>query len=170
MHERTLYLGCDSSEHRPGDKCVLESWFEGTPYGIIFEDDGDTGYFYAAHEAQGIFDALHIYNVHDIADRDIPSTISLLWDETFDLAALEINGYGGGPHEIHTDNPLKKPLLERPCNTLYGFHGERIHAVFDFIARAGHCRNAFPAAWGDWLRESNRLLDDALLARLLTLH
>lgn len=138
MHERTFYLGCDSSEHRSGDKCVLESWFEGTPYGIIFEDDDDTGYFYAAHEAQGILDALHIYNVHDIADRDIPSTISLLWDETFDLAALEINGY--------------------------------IHGVFDFIARAGYCRNAFPAAWGDWLRESNRLLDDALLARLLTLH
>jgi len=131
MHERTLYLGCDSIEHRPGNKCVLESWFEETPYGIIFEDDGNTGYFYAAHTEQGILDALHIYNVEDVTDRDLPSTVSLLWDETFDLAALEINGY--------------------------------IHAVFDFIAHAGYCRNAFPAAYGDWLREPNRLLDDALL-------
>ena len=36
---------------------------------------------------------MHIYNVEDVTDRDTPSTISLLWDETFDLAALEINGY-----------------------------------------------------------------------------
>ena len=138
MHEKTLYLGCDSIEHRPGNKCVLESWFEETPYGIVFEDDGNTGYFYAAHTEQGILDALHIYNVKDVTGRDTPSTISLLWDETFDLAALEINGY--------------------------------IQAVFDFIAHAGYCRNAFPAAYGDWLREPNRLLDDALLTRLLTLH
>ena len=131
MHERTLYLGCDSIEHRPGNKCVLESWFEETPYGIVFEDDGNTGYFYAAHTEQGILDALHIYNVKDVTDRDTPSTISLLWDETFDLAALEINGY--------------------------------IHAVFDFIAHAGYCRNAFPEAdvffpdvdWRLW-REAER--------------
>ena len=60
MHERALYLGSNSSEHCPGNKCVLDSWFEETPYGIFFEDDGDTGYFYAAHAEQGILDALHI--------------------------------------------------------------------------------------------------------------
>lgn len=124
MHERTLYLGCDSIEHRPGDKCVLESWFEGTPYGIIFEDDGDTGYFYAAHEAQGIFDALHIYNVHDIADRDIPSTISLLWDETFDLAALEINGYGGAPMKSIQTTRLKSPFWSGHATHCMDFMGK----------------------------------------------
>ena len=66
MYERTLYLGCDSIEHHPGNKCVLESWFEETPYGIVFENDGDTGYFYAAHAEQGILDALHIYNIKDV--------------------------------------------------------------------------------------------------------
>ena len=116
MHERTLYLGCDSIEHCPGNKYVLESWFEETPYGIVFENDGNTGYFYAAHTEQGILDALHIYNVKDVTDRDLPSTVSLLWDETFDLAALEINSY--------------------------------IHAIFDFIAHAGYCRNAFPKTYG----------------------
>jgi hypothetical protein len=37
--------------------------FEGTGFGVIFEDDGETGYLYATDESQDeIFDALHLYN------------------------------------------------------------------------------------------------------------
>ena len=37
--------------------------FEGTGFGVVFEDDGETGYIYATNDkADKIFDALHLYN------------------------------------------------------------------------------------------------------------
>ena len=135
MTQKTLYLGREPEQFTPGQELVLESFFEQSPYGVVFEDDCGTGYFYAVHQEEGILDALHIYNVEDVADRHIPSEISILWSEALGLAALDINGY--------------------------------IHAVFDFAAHAGYCRNAFPEADGDWLREPNRLLSDELLDQLL---
>ena len=114
MTQKTLYLGREPEQFTPGQELVLESFFEQSPYGVVFEDDCGTGYFYAVHQEEGILDALHIYNVDDVADRHIPSEISILWSEDLGLAALDINGY--------------------------------IHAVFDFAAHAGYCRNAFPEA------------------------
>ncbi len=40
--------------------------FEGSGFGVVFEDDGETGYFYATDEKHAtIFDALHLYNPRD---------------------------------------------------------------------------------------------------------
>jgi hypothetical protein len=37
--------------------------FAGSGFGVVFEDDGETGYLYATNEqATEIFDALHLYN------------------------------------------------------------------------------------------------------------
>ena len=59
---------------------------------VVFEDDGDTGYFYAASQ-DGILDALHIYNVEDVSDKHIPNHVLILWDDACTIAALCINGY-----------------------------------------------------------------------------
>ena len=40
--------------------------FDGSGYGVMFEDDGQTGYFYATTENfDRILDALHLYNKGD---------------------------------------------------------------------------------------------------------
>ncbi|WP_448978241.1 DUF2251 domain-containing protein [Neisseria sp.] len=135
MAQLPLYLTSEIKDFTVGTPEVLQSFFEHVPYGVVFEDDGDTGYFYAASK-DGILDALHIYNVEDVSDKHIPNHVLILWDDACTLAALCINDY--------------------------------IHAVYDFVAQAGYCRNGFPEAQGEWLKVADRVLDDELLDKILS--
>jgi len=90
-------------------------------YAAVFEDDGDTGCFYAldfASSGQPIQDALHIYEVASVADRHLPSEVKIGWSEDNQKVVLLING-----------TP---------------------HAVFDFAAKRGYCRSGFPAPDSGW--------------------
>ena len=103
----------------------------------VFEDDCETGYFYAVDTSKNenpIEDALHIYNVADVIDKDKPSLIKIGWSQDSRKVVLFINGYP--------------------------------HAVFDFEARRGYCRTGFPPApkdspWGlydhNWSDETRQL-------------
>ncbi|MGY3087958.1 hypothetical protein ACVWYF_000991 [Hymenobacter sp. UYAg731] len=84
--------------------------------GVVFEDDGTTGYLYAVRPGSpmDLLDALHIYDVANVADRQVPVMVQVFWDVAGTAAALLINGY---------------------C-----------HALYDFQRMAGFCRNAFPPA------------------------
>lgn len=84
--------------------------------GVVFEDDGTTGYFYAVRPGAKIeiLDALHVYDVANVTDRQRPATVQIFWDATETAAVLLIGGYG--------------------------------HALYDFQRMAGFCRNAFPPA------------------------
>ena len=135
MAQLPLYLTSEIKDFTVGTPEVLQSFFEYVPYGVVFEDDGDTGYFYAASK-DGILDALHIYNVEDVSDKHIPNHVLILWNYACTLAALCINDY--------------------------------IHAVYDFVAQAGYCRNGFSEAHGEWVKVENRVLDDELLDKLLS--
>lgn len=79
----------------PGDK----SWHPcDAPVGsnsVVFEDDGETGYLYAcSSEFEGnIMDAVHIYNVKQVTDRDKPSKVQIAWSPDGQMAALVINKY-----------------------------------------------------------------------------
>lgn len=92
MAQLPLYLTSEIKDFTVGTPEVLQSFFEHVPYGVVFEDDGDTGYFYAASK-DGILDALHIYNVEDVSDKHIPNHVLILWDDACTLAALCINDY-----------------------------------------------------------------------------
>ena len=92
MAQLPLYLTSEIKDFTVGMPEVLQSFFEHVPYGVVFEDDGDTGYFYAASK-DGILDALHIYNVEDVSDKHIPNHVLILWDDACTLAALCINDY-----------------------------------------------------------------------------
>lgn len=84
-------------------------------YSAVFEDDGDTGYFYAQDynaEGQPIQNALQIYNVASVSDRHLPSEVKIGWSVDARKVVLLINGYP--------------------------------HAVFDFASRQGFCRTGFP--------------------------
>ena len=89
-------------EIRVGEPVVIEGESPGHPFVAVFEDDGETGYFYAldtnrADENQ-IVDALHIYDVEGVTDRHIPSTIRIVWSTDGRSAACysEVAELAGG--------------------------------------------------------------------------
>lgn len=117
-----------------GQEAVIESDANDGSRGVVFEDDGNTGYFYARDysvEDQLFVDALHIYSLKEVADADIPSEVHILWSADLMKVVLIIN---------------KHP-----------------HAVFDFKERCGYSRDQFPdpdpstgwthAPWCDSLRK-----------------
>jgi len=98
-----------------GKETVVEGPSPTPPLMAVFEDDGETGYFYALDNSRAddpIMDALHIYDVESVSDKDVPSQVQIIWSPDHRKAALLINDYP--------------------------------HAVFDFDARRGYCRNGFP--------------------------
>ena len=77
-----------------GDATVLEGGSPSEPYVLVFEDDGETGYVYAVDVSGGetaILDAVHLYNVRDVTDRDIPSKVQLVWNNDGTLGGVRIN-------------------------------------------------------------------------------
>ena len=119
----------------PGEQTVYHSNSPTSTYSGIFEDDGETGYFYAydreAPEDAQILDACHIYNVASVTDRERPSEVEVIWTQEGTKAALLINDYA--------------------------------HAVIDFRARRAYCRSNFPPPPGPWRAEARFPWCDALL-------
>ena len=72
-----------------------------TKYSVVFEDDGKSGYFYAIlrkdDDSQPILDAMFIYNVNDVVDKNIPSEVKILWSNDGLKSVLLINNY---PHAV----------------------------------------------------------------------
>ncbi|WP_241576366.1 DUF2251 domain-containing protein [Rosenbergiella collisarenosi] len=98
-----------------GKPQVIESLAPAGTFAAVFEDDGNTGYFYALDESiagNPIVDAVHIYNAEDISDGHIPSNVQIGWSEDSQKCVLLINGYP--------------------------------HGVFDFVGKNGYCRSGFP--------------------------
>jgi hypothetical protein len=99
----------------PGSETILADNSPSAPCGVVFEDDGETGYFYALDQASGedqIVDAVHMYNVSQLTDRGRTSAVSIHWST-------------GGAKSRHLINGHP-------------------HAVFDFNARRGYSRNDYP--------------------------
>lgn len=97
-----------------GQEMVLESTSPANSFAVFFEDEGDTGYFYALDTKleEPVLDALHIYNVSNVTDGNIPSTVQIAWSNDGLKTALLVNNY--------------------------------VHAVFDFDTKRGYCRTGFP--------------------------
>ena len=67
-----------------GEAQVIKSLAPEGMLAAVFEDDGETGYFYALDESvdgNPIQDALHIYNAEDISDGHVPSDVKIGWSE-----------------------------------------------------------------------------------------
>jgi hypothetical protein len=108
------FLGVQQ-ELRVGNETIIESDIPDGSRGVVFEDDGDTGYFYARDYAvpdRLFVDALHIYNVKGVIDREKPCRLKIIWTRDFAAAALLIN--------------------------------QVPRAVFHFVERCGYATNPFP--------------------------
>jgi hypothetical protein len=85
-------------QSKPGDGLLIGSQSEQEAYAVAFEDDGQTGYFYARKSMNGpILDAVHIYDVTAVKDRDRVSEYKIGWSPSGRQAVLMINGY---PHAV----------------------------------------------------------------------
>jgi len=87
-------------------------------YAAVFEDDGQTGCFYAidtdVEDGNPVQDALLVYVAADVTDAELPSTLEIAWTPDGFKALLLIN-----------DAP---------------------HAAFDFERRQGWCLSGQPQA------------------------
>lgn len=98
-----------------GNPITLECPSSKTSYSVIFEDDGETGYFYGLNldnKKQPVLDRLHIYNDEDVLDQNVSVKVEIIWSEDGLKSCLTINGF--------------------------------THAVFDFESRKAYCRNNYP--------------------------
>jgi hypothetical protein len=125
MQERDLVRGADA---------FIESYSPENKHGVVFEDDGETGYFYAVEkdaEGQGvrILDALHIYESEDTVETK-PSKLLIVWSKDWEKCALVIDGY---------------------C-----------HAIYDFKAQGGYSINEFPPPNAIWTKGGRKLTDDLI--------
>jgi hypothetical protein len=109
-----------------GQPVVVEGPSPSTGFGVVFEDDGTTGYLYGldfSRQENPIVDAMNIYNVEQVADRAKPSVVQLVWSQDGLKAALLINRFP--------------------------------HAVFDFEGKRGYCRTGFPRADSNWTQHDH---------------
>jgi hypothetical protein len=120
-------------EITPGEDNFLESFSPESRYGVVFEDDGETGYFYAVEkEEEGtgvrILDALHIYE--DESMGTTKSKLMIVWSKDWMKCALVLDGY---------------------C-----------HAIFDFAAHGGYSINEFPPPNEIWTKGERKLTNELI--------
>lgn len=77
-----------------GEDTFVESFSPESRYGVVFEDDGETAYFYAAEkdpEGSGlkILDALHIYEGAELGKTNL----KIVWSRDWMKCALVLDGY-----------------------------------------------------------------------------
>ena len=122
---------------RPGTDTWIESDSLTSAFSGVFEDDGETGYFYAydrRETQQPILDAVQIYNVANVADREQESEAEIRWSEDGLKAGLFLNG--------------------------------DLHAVLNFETRTAYSRSNFPPPAGTWGGGARERWNDSLAALL----
>ncbi len=101
---------------RVGQPLVVDADSPGGRFATVFEDDGETGYFYAVdtdvEDGSPVQDALLVYVCADVSDAEMASTLEIGWSDDGNKALLLIN--------------------------------DLAHAAFDFERRQGWCLLALP--------------------------
>jgi len=119
---------------RVGQPLVVDADSPAGRYAVVFEDDGESGLFYAVdtevEDANPVQDALLVYMAADVTDAALESTLEISWSDDGRKALLLIN-----------DQP---------------------HAAFDFARRQGWCQTGFPsgASESGWSPASRQWSDD----------
>lgn len=124
LHEQSITVG---------EEIFAESNSSENNYAVAFEDDTETGYFYAiqidkATGGQTVLDAVHIYEVDDIDEKNRPGVLNIIWSTDWLKCGLLINKY---------------------C-----------YAVYDFANHGGYCRSNFPPPNDIWTKGERTLTDE----------
>lgn len=84
------------TKYFPGTDTWVASDSHSSLFSGVFEDDTETAYFYAydrGNEQDPILDAVHIYNVANVTDRDKESEVDIVWSTDGLRVGLFINRY-----------------------------------------------------------------------------
>jgi hypothetical protein len=125
----------------PGEDLFLESFSPENRYGVVFEDDGESAYFYAVEkDEQGeglrVLDALHIHEEDDPEDEDDaeeddePADLKIIWSRDWQKCALVLDGF--------------------------------VHALFDFENQGGYNINEFPPPNDFWTQGDRKLTPELI--------
>jgi hypothetical protein len=123
------------AKFQPGKAVILTAPSPSTSYGAVFEDDGETGYLYAvdsSRQEQQILDALHIYNVSEVVDRDQVSTAEVRWSADGLKVVLVINAYAHAGFDFVKQRGYCRTSF--PLPTAGGFSSEGHGWSDDFLA------------------------------------
>ena len=143
MHEQNFVIGEDT---------FIETFAPENNYGVVFEDDGETAYFYAVEKDKDghglvILDALHVYESGE--KEDVNGNMD-----------MEKKGDAGG-----TKGPAASKLLIvwskdwlKCALVIDGF----CHALFDFAAHGGYNINEFPPPNDFWTKGDRKLTEEVL--------
>lgn len=127
-------VGDQQTTLQVGQRTVLESIGPRPPWGAVFEDDGQTGWFYALDRSKAarhrVLDALRVYDVATVRDRTSSYPAAIRWSKNGQKAGLFIEG--------------------------------NAHAVFDFGQRRGYGRTNSPPT-SPWSPAGHAWSDSALL-------
>ena len=118
-----------------GEDLFLESFAAENSYGVVFEDDGDTAFFYAVektNEELRILDALHIHESDEEAEPLPSAQLKIIWAKDWLKCALVIDGH--------------------------------VHALFDFEAHGGYNINEFPPPNEFWTAGDRKLTEELIKA------
>lgn len=128
----------------PGENAFVESFSPESRFGVVFEDDGDTAYFYAVEKDNApppdneppdqsgpgsglkILDALHIYEGAEFGKTNL----KIVWSRDWMKCALVLDGY---------------------C-----------HALFDFAEQGGYNINEFPPLNSIWSKKGRKLTNELI--------
>jgi hypothetical protein len=119
-----------------GEDLFMESFAPENSYGVVFEDDGESAYFYAVEKAQDelrILDALHIHETDEDSEPRPPAQLKIIWSRDWLKCALVIDAH--------------------------------VHALFDFEAHGGYNINEFPPP-NDFWTGGDRKLTEEMIQRL----
>lgn len=119
--------------HTVGQQTHFESHSPDGKFAVVFQDDAETGYFYAidpAAEGNKVQDGVHVYNVAGVADNEKFIHFHVGWSQDSRKSVLMINGVP--------------------------------QAVFDFDAKRGYCHSGYPEPRGDgdWGKHSHAWTED----------
>lgn len=119
--------------HTVGQTNHFESHSPDGKYAVVFQDDAETGYFFAidpAAEGNKVQDGVHVYDVAAIPENERVAHFHVAWSPDCLKSVLMINGVP--------------------------------QAVFDFEAKRGYCHSGFPEPQGDgdWAKHSHAWSDD----------
>jgi hypothetical protein len=147
---------------RRGEDCFLESFSPENNYGVVFEDDGETGYFYAVEKDPGghglrVLDALHIYEADSGDEEDQTNA------ETQTATSGSVEGASQQkPRGDSNPEAASKLLIVwakdwKKCALI--INGS-CHAIFDFEAHGGYNINEFPPPNDFWTKGERKLTDE----------
>jgi hypothetical protein len=118
-----------------GENFLVESNSPENKFGVVFEDDGETGYFYGVQTDAGtgeltVLDALHIYELQKGHRKHDPSKLLIIWSKDWLKCAL---------------------VLDDHC-----------HAIFDFENHGGYNINEFPPPNSIWTKKERKLTQEII--------